>query len=797
MILGMIKTVMLVATSLLGIELDETFLYYPLQEQATITCDFACCSSVYPNCNHKAIDFRASNGTTPVFAAASGVVAAVEEGIPLDHHPDDKPYGNHVKIRHSNGYVTIYAHLAPGHNVSMNSEVSAGQLIGFTDNTGRTTASHLHFEVQDLSRRRVNPYGDPPDYTSCGPNHLWVSCPPRPYASHASLEETLTRLRACSEKVPTYARVFTSKSAEANSHGTSTIDVATFAKSGCFVADAAEDSVAPATEPEKTRFRQQFEAANPVAVLGRHSPFVEIPKQLARDLSLPEKAFIHCANLPLTENSRIESWYHLNWVLTPVTQEGKDSIVKAAGQQVAQAVHPVLYFDSLLDHLWYFADQNPQCGDSDPPGTHGYGKMDIDFDGDGQKDDDLNDPRWLQTQLEVLDEIRQQYNIGLVANVTEASSACKFAPHVDGLTSELGTYVADADGKRENKPRKPISWLEAWAQQTRFCAGGFPCFRAVLTSADPDLDIQLKGSPFPWDRTDIWQAGGVMDKMMNDEGRINSAHVLAALVGASPLSGTIYWWSIGPFPSRWINASTGHLTGWLDGPRGDWLLLASDANNRLDGREYDGGVVLWNDNESTESVSVAGWLGSSLNPPNTGGGVEGQAVSTVALNPRSGVVLVRPANQTPVLPSAWQDSRITSLTIAPGEDVKPLRVTVYYQPGSDVNTVSEMKGWATGREWAPLTNCDLNASPAHCEMDGLGCVANEFQVSMIVTPANANGEYWDCYSVSAGDYVARGTTWVDTNHGQRVSLQCAWCQDPNDLERWCTNYSLPPAVILR
>ena len=84
-------------------------------------------------------------GTDRVAAAAPGVVTAVGY---LDQHAG---YGNVVKLRHPNGLVTMYAHLA-SMSVRVGQDVEAGSRIGQAGCTGSCTGPHLHFEVHRRGR---------------------------------------------------------------------------------------------------------------------------------------------------------------------------------------------------------------------------------------------------------------------------------------------------------------------------------------------------------------------------------------------------------------------------------------------------------------------------------------------------------------------------------------------------------------------------------------------------------------------------------------------------------------------
>ena len=83
---------------------------------------------------HHGTDFGAKRGT-PILATASGhVIFSGRKG----------GYGNVIKIRHKDNYVTLYAHQSRI-KVKKGEEVKQGQIIGYVGSTGRSTGPHLHF----------------------------------------------------------------------------------------------------------------------------------------------------------------------------------------------------------------------------------------------------------------------------------------------------------------------------------------------------------------------------------------------------------------------------------------------------------------------------------------------------------------------------------------------------------------------------------------------------------------------------------------------------------------------------
>ncbi len=88
---------------------------------------------------HYGTDVMAPRGTK-IVAMANGVVTFASSGW-------NDGYGTVVMIDHGNGYQTRYAHLS-GINCRIGQTVSAGQVIGYSGNTGNSSGPHLHFEIR-------------------------------------------------------------------------------------------------------------------------------------------------------------------------------------------------------------------------------------------------------------------------------------------------------------------------------------------------------------------------------------------------------------------------------------------------------------------------------------------------------------------------------------------------------------------------------------------------------------------------------------------------------------------------
>jgi murein DD-endopeptidase MepM/ murein hydrolase activator NlpD len=94
---------------------------------------------------HAGLDFTGAHGS-PIRTAAAGrvIFAGVKNG-----------YGNVIEVDHGHGIETRYAHLS-GFTARVSDKVESGEQIGRMGSTGRSTGTHLHFEVR-VGGTPVNP----------------------------------------------------------------------------------------------------------------------------------------------------------------------------------------------------------------------------------------------------------------------------------------------------------------------------------------------------------------------------------------------------------------------------------------------------------------------------------------------------------------------------------------------------------------------------------------------------------------------------------------------------------------
>jgi murein DD-endopeptidase MepM/ murein hydrolase activator NlpD len=94
---------------------------------------------------HPGVDIAVPVGSV---VRASGGATVLQTGV-------DPEYGSFVLLQHPEGYQTMYGHLSRS-AVSANQAVQAGEVLGLSGNSGRSSAPHLHFEIR-LEGRSLDP----------------------------------------------------------------------------------------------------------------------------------------------------------------------------------------------------------------------------------------------------------------------------------------------------------------------------------------------------------------------------------------------------------------------------------------------------------------------------------------------------------------------------------------------------------------------------------------------------------------------------------------------------------------
>ena len=120
----------------------------PIKNNASFTSAFGVRSDPFRGAAamHPGIDLAGPVGT-PIYATADGTV--------LRSGWNSGGYGNLIEVNHGRGITTRFGHLS-AILVSAGEHITRGQLIGRMGSTGRSTGSHLHYEVR-IDGRAVNP----------------------------------------------------------------------------------------------------------------------------------------------------------------------------------------------------------------------------------------------------------------------------------------------------------------------------------------------------------------------------------------------------------------------------------------------------------------------------------------------------------------------------------------------------------------------------------------------------------------------------------------------------------------
>lgn len=121
-----------------------------MKDTVFIPLAYDSCSFVAPFVGRKTSDFgyrryRHHYGVDIKLYVGDEVQCAFEGVVRVSHY--DRDYGNVVVVRHPNGLETLYAHLSKL-EVREGDWLEAGDIVGLGGSTGRSTGSHLHFEVR-------------------------------------------------------------------------------------------------------------------------------------------------------------------------------------------------------------------------------------------------------------------------------------------------------------------------------------------------------------------------------------------------------------------------------------------------------------------------------------------------------------------------------------------------------------------------------------------------------------------------------------------------------------------------
>jgi len=126
-----------------GVEVARRLKNGPLRDYEQIT------ALLKDRPTHQGMDFKTPVGT-PIYAPRAGVVSRINWKL--------KGNGNCLEVRYEDGVVAKFLHLSAV-KVAGQAPVRAGQVIALTGNTGRSTAPHLHYQLNRAAKTV-----DPIDY---------------------------------------------------------------------------------------------------------------------------------------------------------------------------------------------------------------------------------------------------------------------------------------------------------------------------------------------------------------------------------------------------------------------------------------------------------------------------------------------------------------------------------------------------------------------------------------------------------------------------------------------------------
>lgn len=108
---------------------------------------------------HAGIDISGCGFGSPIYSIGEGIVSSVTSGCADRGYYGSScggGYGNAVRVIYSGGMEVIYSHIMSNIRVSVGEHVSKGQIVGYMGNSGSSTGTHLHFQI-NVNGSSVNP----------------------------------------------------------------------------------------------------------------------------------------------------------------------------------------------------------------------------------------------------------------------------------------------------------------------------------------------------------------------------------------------------------------------------------------------------------------------------------------------------------------------------------------------------------------------------------------------------------------------------------------------------------------
>lgn len=109
---------------------------------------------------HGGIDISGTGFGSPIYSSTDGVVVRINTSCANRGYygsPCGGGHGNYAYIQTDSGYLIYYSHMTNNIPVSVGQRVSKGQIIGYMGDSGSSTGTHLHYQIEDASGNRLNP----------------------------------------------------------------------------------------------------------------------------------------------------------------------------------------------------------------------------------------------------------------------------------------------------------------------------------------------------------------------------------------------------------------------------------------------------------------------------------------------------------------------------------------------------------------------------------------------------------------------------------------------------------------